>query len=53
MGAALLDIGRAPGRYIGGVIRKFRGNLRIRYAIENGRFWLVSLTEESFDVQAR
>ena len=40
-------------RVIGGVIRKFRGNLRIRYAIENGRFWLVSLTEESFDVQAR
>ena len=40
-------------RVIGGVIRKFRGNLRIRYAVENGRFWLVSLTEESFDVQAR
>lgn len=40
-------------RVIGGVIRKFRGNLRIRYAIENGRFWLVSLTEESFDAQAR
>lgn len=40
-------------RVIGGVIRKFRGNLRIHYAIENGRFWLVSLTEESFDAQAR
>ena len=40
-------------RVIGGVIRKFRGNLRIRYAVENGRFWLVSLTEESFDAQAR
>jgi len=40
-------------RVIGGVIRKFRGNLRIRYAVENGRFWLISLTEESFDAQAR
>ena len=40
-------------RVIGGVIRKFRGNLRIRYAVENGRFWLVSITEESFDAQAR
>lgn len=40
-------------RVVGGVIRKFRGNLRIRYAVENGRFWLVSLTEENFDVQAR
>jgi conjugal transfer pilus assembly protein TraE len=35
-------------RVIGGVIRKFRGNLRIRFAIDNGRFWLVSLTEENF-----
>src|SRR3546814_998328 len=33
-------------RVIGGVIRKFRGDLRIRYAVENGRFWLVALTEE-------
>lgn len=40
-------------RVIGGVIRKFRGNLRIRYAVENGRFWLVALTEENFDAQAR
>ncbi|MGB3804429.1 MAG: TraE/TraK family type IV conjugative transfer system protein [Sphingopyxis granuli] len=40
-------------RVIGGVIRKFRGNLRIRYAVENGRFWLIALTEESFDAQAR
>jgi conjugal transfer pilus assembly protein TraE len=36
-------------RIIGGVIRKFRGNLRIGYAIENGRFWLTSLREENFD----
>src|SRR3546814_2245436 len=36
-------------RVIGGVIRKFRGDLRIRYAVENGRFWLVALTEEKFD----
>lgn len=36
-------------RVIGGVIRKFRGNLRIGYAIENGRFWLTSLHEENFD----
>lgn len=40
-------------RVIGGVIRKFRGNLRVRYAVENGRFWLVALTEENFDAQAR
>lgn len=40
-------------RVIGGVIRKFRGDLRIRYAVENGRFWLVALTEEKFDVQPR
>lgn len=36
-------------RVIGGVIRKFRGNLRIRYALENGRFWLTALQEESFN----
>ena len=36
-------------RVIGGVIRKFRGNLRIGYAIETGRFWLTSLHEEKFD----
>jgi conjugal transfer pilus assembly protein TraE len=36
-------------RIIGGVIRKFRGSLRIGYAIENGRFWLTSLREENFD----
>jgi conjugal transfer pilus assembly protein TraE len=36
-------------RVIGGVIRKFRGNLRIGYGIENGRFWLTSLHEENFD----
>ncbi|MBA2934614.1 conjugal transfer protein [Sphingomonas sp. CGMCC 1.13654] len=36
-------------RVIGGVIRKFRGNLRIGYAIDNGRFWLTRLTEEQFD----
>ena len=34
----------------GRVIRKFRGNLRIRYAIDQGRFWLVALSEEKFDV---
>jgi len=36
-------------RVIGGVIRKFRGNLRIRYALENGRFWLTALQEENFN----
>ncbi len=40
-------------RVIGGVIRKFRGNLRIRYAIENGRFWLTALQEENFSAEAR
>ncbi len=40
-------------RVIGGVIRKFRGNLRIRYAIDNGRFWLVALSEENFDANPR
>lgn len=37
-------------RVIGGVIRKFRGNVRIAYAVENGRFWLIRLSEEKFDV---
>ena len=40
-------------RVIGGVIRKFRGNLRIRYTIDAGRFWLLSLTEENFDAELR
>ncbi|RJG53198.1 conjugal transfer protein [Sphingobium terrigena] len=40
-------------RVIGGVIRKFRGNLRIGYAIDNGRFWLTSLHEENFDAETR
>ena len=40
-------------RVIGGVIRKFRGNLRISYAIDNGRFWLVRLSEENFDAEVR
>lgn len=40
-------------RVIGGVIRKFNGNLRIRYAIENGRFWLTALQEENFNAEAR
>ena len=40
-------------RVIGGVIRKFRGNLRIGYAIDNGRFWLTSLHEENFDADIR
>jgi len=40
-------------RVIGGVIRRFRGNLRIRYAIENGRFWLTALAEENFDAESR
>jgi conjugal transfer pilus assembly protein TraE len=40
-------------RVIGGVIRKFRGNLRIRYVIDNGRFWLTALTEENFDANPR
>lgn len=38
-------------RVIGGVIRKFRGNLRIGFAVEAGRFWLTSLTEENFNAQ--
>jgi conjugal transfer pilus assembly protein TraE len=40
-------------RVIGGVIRKFRGNLRIGYAVENGRFWLTRLSEENFDAELR
>jgi conjugal transfer pilus assembly protein TraE len=40
-------------RVIGGVIRKFRGNLRIRYAVDAGRFWLTALQEENFNADAR
>ncbi|WP_404339779.1 TraE/TraK family type IV conjugative transfer system protein [Sphingomonas sp. MMS12-HWE2-04] len=40
-------------RVIGGVIRKFSGTLRIRYAIENGRFWLTALQEENFNADPR
>jgi len=40
-------------RVIGGVIRKFRGTLRIRFALENGRFWLTALQEENFSADAR
>ncbi|SHM45523.1 conjugal transfer pilus assembly protein TraE [Sphingobium sp. YR657] len=40
-------------RVIGGVNRKFRGVLRIRYAIDNGRFWLTQLAEEKFDAETR
>ncbi|WP_354293594.1 TraE/TraK family type IV conjugative transfer system protein [Sphingomonas sp. 1185] len=40
-------------RVIGGVIRKFRGTLRIRFTIDNGRFWLTGLTEENFNADAR
>lgn len=40
-------------RVIGGVIRKFRGNLRIKYAIDNGRFWLTALSEENFSADIR
>jgi conjugal transfer pilus assembly protein TraE len=40
-------------RVIGGVIRKFSGNLRIGYAIDNGRFWLTGLNEENFDAELR
>lgn len=36
-------------RVIGGVVRKFRGNLRIGFAVDAGRFWLTQLTEENFD----
>ena len=40
-------------RVIGGVIRKFRGTLRIRFALENGRFWLTALQEENFSAEVR
>lgn len=40
-------------RVIGGVIRKFQGSLRIRYVIDNGRFWLTALQEENFDADPR
>ncbi|WP_447725621.1 TraE/TraK family type IV conjugative transfer system protein [Sphingomonas koreensis] len=40
-------------RVIGGVIRKFNGNLRIRYVIDNGRFWLTALQEENFNADPR
>lgn len=40
-------------RVIGGVVRKFRGTLRIRFTIDNGRFWLTGLTEENFDAELR
>jgi len=40
-------------RVIGGVIRKFRGNLRIGYVVDNGRFWLTRLSEEQFDAETR
>jgi conjugal transfer pilus assembly protein TraE len=40
-------------RVIGGVIRKFRGNLRIRFVIDNGRFWLTALQEENFSAEIR
>lgn len=40
-------------RVIGGVIRKFTGNLRIRYVIDNGRFWLTALQEENFNADPR
>ncbi|ANI79192.1 TraE/TraK family type IV conjugative transfer system protein [Sphingobium sp. EP60837] len=38
-------------RVIGGVIRKFRGTLHIRFALDNGRFWLTALTEENFNAE--
>ncbi|MBO9579562.1 MAG: conjugal transfer protein [Sphingobium sp.] len=40
-------------RVIGGVIRKFRGDLRIRFVVDNGRFWLTSLSEENFSAETR
>lgn len=40
-------------RVIGGVVRKFRGTLRIGFTIDNGRFWLTRLTEEKFDADLR
>lgn len=36
-------------RVIGGVVRKFRGDLRLGYTVEHGRFWLTSIREEKFD----
>ncbi|CAN5219846.1 hypothetical protein BH11PSE5_BH11PSE5_23880 [soil metagenome] len=39
-------------RVIGGLIRKFRGVLRIRYALDNGRFWLTALSEENFNAES-
>lgn len=39
-------------RVIGGVIRKFRGLLRISYALDNGRFWLTALSEENFNAES-
>ncbi|MCP3732181.1 type IV conjugative transfer system protein TraE [Sphingomonas sp. MG17] len=40
-------------RVIGGVIRKFQGTLRIKYFIDNGRFWLTALQEEDFNADPR
>jgi conjugal transfer pilus assembly protein TraE len=40
-------------RVIGGVIRSFRGNLRIGCGIENGRFWLTHLSEENFNAETQ
>ncbi|ODP38798.1 conjugal transfer protein [Sphingomonas turrisvirgatae] len=40
-------------RVIGGVIRKFQGMLRVRYVIDNGRFWLTALQEENFNADPR
>jgi conjugal transfer pilus assembly protein TraE len=40
-------------RVIGGVIRKFRGNLRIAYLVDSGRFWLIRLSEEKFDAEVQ
>jgi conjugal transfer pilus assembly protein TraE len=40
-------------RVIGGVIRKFRGDLHVRYVIDNGRFWLTALQEEKFNADIR
>lgn len=35
-------------RVIGGLVRKFRGNVIIGYAVENGRFWITSIRDEEF-----
>ncbi len=40
-------------RVIGGVIRKFPGTLRIKYVIDNSRFWLTALQEENFNADPR